>query len=491
MSMDTYGIIGFTTDNVGIDRRFYTGRTDRDPTLAVSYNERRVDVYLNGIKLVGDHPGNSDHDYDINSQTGQGSSITLKTGVDLVASDVIECIGYVSLAGNTVTSHNPTPTSGDGGYNEFRNIGQVSSDLLNVYLNGVLLDDSDYTSDPTANGGTVTIGSPTITASDIVVIQVIGTLNNSNFVPAGGGTFTGNVSFGDNNITNVGDIAVDTISSDAGTSIGVTLGTDAGDDFNVGSGKLVVEGDTGKVGIGTASPGMPIHVSSAENNLMHLESTDQDALLKLSDTGGHFQINTANNNTSLGTNGRGEMMRFTGTTGIVFNEDGLDQGFRVESDNNTEALTMDGANGIWGIGTTYGTYALKIDGVGNSGLFTGGVVSCGSLDNRSDERLKENITPLGDSLNTLNQLRPVTFNLTKDVFAGEDFAGFIAQEVKTVFPVAVRGNENETEDVLNEDGEVTKKPVYMGIKMMEMIALLTKSIQELSAKVTALENATN
>jgi hypothetical protein len=45
-------------------------------------------------------------------------------------------------------------------------------------------------------------------------------------------------SFADNNITNVGDISLDSISSDAGTSISVTLGTDAGDDFNVGSGKL-------------------------------------------------------------------------------------------------------------------------------------------------------------------------------------------------------------------------------------------------------------
>lgn len=257
-------------------------------------------------------------------------------------------------------------------------------------------------------------------------------------------------------------------------------------DRSVSDSANITLADDGKVGIGTTSPAMPLHVSSAENNLMHLQSTDQDALLKLSDTGGHFQINTANNNTSLGTNGRGEMMRFSGTTGIVFNEDGLDQDFRVESDNNANALTMNGSSGIWGIGTSPGTYALKIDGVGNSGLFTGGVVSCGSLDNRSDERLKENITPLGDSLNILNQLRPVTFNLKRDV---EDFAGFIAQEVKTVFPVAVRGDENETEDVLNEDGEVTQRPVYMGIKMMEMIALLTKSMQELSAKVTALENA--
>tara|TARA_R100001530_G_scaffold133692_1_gene107467 strand:+ start:272 stop:1036 length:765 start_codon:yes stop_codon:yes gene_type:complete len=54
-------------------------------------------------------------------------------------------------------------------------------------------------------------------------------------------------SFGDNNVTNVGDISLDSISSDPGTSISVTLGTDAGDDFNVGSGKLLVEGDTSLV----------------------------------------------------------------------------------------------------------------------------------------------------------------------------------------------------------------------------------------------------
>jgi hypothetical protein len=72
--------------------------------------------------------------------------------------------------------------------------------------------------------------------------------------PLASPAFTGTASFSDGNITNVGNIALDTISSDAGTSIGVTLGTDAGDDFNVGSGKLVVEGDTGRCGIGTATP---------------------------------------------------------------------------------------------------------------------------------------------------------------------------------------------------------------------------------------------
>ena len=103
---------------------------------------------------------------------------------------MVECIGYVSNSSNTVTTYNPTPASG-GGWNVFSSINHVASDLVNVYLNGVLLDDSDYTLDASAN--TLTILGATLTASDVVMVQVIGALDNANFVPVGGGTFTGSV----------------------------------------------------------------------------------------------------------------------------------------------------------------------------------------------------------------------------------------------------------------------------------------------------------
>lgn len=64
------------------------------------------------------------------------------------------------------------------------------------------------------------------------------------------------------NITNVGDIALDSISSDAGTSINVDLGSDAGDDFKVDTSKLVVEGDTGNVGIGDTSPDAALDIEN-------------------------------------------------------------------------------------------------------------------------------------------------------------------------------------------------------------------------------------
>ena len=68
--------------------------------------------------------------------------------------------------------------------------------------------------------------------------------------------------FSDQSLTNVGSVALDEITSDSATSVTVTLGGDAGDDFIVGpSNKFVVEGESdGNVGIGTASPSTQLDV---------------------------------------------------------------------------------------------------------------------------------------------------------------------------------------------------------------------------------------
>lgn len=111
------------------------------------------------------------------------------------------------------------------------------------------------------------------------VLDVSGNGKFSGTLACGALTATGAISlaatsFNDNNITNVGDISLDTISSDAGTSIGVTLGTDSGDDFNVGGGKLVVEGDTGNVGIGTATPATQLEIAHATSPTFSLHRED-------------------------------------------------------------------------------------------------------------------------------------------------------------------------------------------------------------------------
>jgi len=89
--------------------------------------------------------------------------------------------------------------------------------------------------------------------------------------PAEGAT----TDFSDEDISNVGSIALDEITSDSATSVTVTLGTDAGDDFIVGpSNKMVVEGDTGKVGVGTATPRRAVDVLDASNPQLRLSRAD-------------------------------------------------------------------------------------------------------------------------------------------------------------------------------------------------------------------------
>lgn len=56
------------------------------------------------------------------------------------------------------------------------------------------------------------------------------------------------------NLSGIGDVSLDTITSDAGTTINIVLGSDAGDDLLVDTDKMTIEGDTGRVGINDVTP---------------------------------------------------------------------------------------------------------------------------------------------------------------------------------------------------------------------------------------------
>ena len=114
----------------------------------------------------------------------------------------------------TASGSETSVTTADDGRVVSYTVGQVS-----VYLNGVkLVEGSDFTA---TNGSTITLigSSPGLTASDVVEVVALSAFSPSDTVSsANGGTFNGNVSFGDNNITNVGSLALDSISAD-GTGI--------------------------------------------------------------------------------------------------------------------------------------------------------------------------------------------------------------------------------------------------------------------------------
>lgn len=97
-----------------------------------------------------------------------------------------------------------------------------------------------------------------------------------------------------------------------------------------------------------------------------------------------------------------------------------------------------------------------------------GLVRSYSFSTASDERLKKDIEELPYGLEHIEALRPVAYKFKK----GEDVVklGFIAQEVKEVLPEVVDGAEETN----------------YGVSYDEIIPVLVKAVQELSARVREL-----
>ena len=118
--------------------------------------------------------------------------------------------------------------------------------------------------------------------------------------------------------------------------------------------------------------------------------------------------------------------------------------------------------------------------VGTSG--TGNIVTWTvQTTSPSDIRLKEEIADTDLGLAFVKQLRPVSYKLKADPKHQKGY-GFIAQEVESLI-----GGESSL--VYHEpDWKVGDETGFKTIHYPSYIAVLTKAIQELSAKVTVLES---
>jgi hypothetical protein len=103
-----------------------------------------------------------------------------------------------------------------------------------------------------------------------------------------------------------------------------------------------------------------------------------------------------------------------------------------------------------------------------------GTLTAISFNSTSDERLKENIEPLTYGLECLNKIEPKMYNFIDDK-SKKTYYGVIAQEVEKVLPDLV----------------TTKDNGYLSVNYLDMIAILIKSVQELSSEVTELKKLIN
>ena len=192
-------VVGTRIPTVGEDRKIYSTAdstaTAGQTVFVVSYDEGKVAVWLNGIRLVQ----GQDFSY---TASGVGSQITLSSGI--AANDFVEVVGYQGIySGNALVEDRfvvGTSSTGSGGsYTNSTTVFPVASntgDLVCVYRNGIkLVHTTDFV--VSASASTVTLQSASNTADEITV-HVIGVLQHSNFLSASGGTVTGtlNVSGG-------------------------------------------------------------------------------------------------------------------------------------------------------------------------------------------------------------------------------------------------------------------------------------------------------
>ena len=145
---------------------------------------------------------------------------------------------------------------------------------------------------------------------------------------------------------------------------------------------------------------------------------------------------------------------------------------------------------------------FKVDGT------TVGSISCNAsataFNTSSDYRIKENVDYSWDATTRLKQLKPARFNFIVDE-TNTLVDGFIAHEVSGIVPEAITGEkdavETWTSDEVNNgdapdgvsaganklDADGNTIPVMQGIDQSKLVPLLVKTIQELEARITALE----
>jgi hypothetical protein len=179
--------------------------------------------------------------------------------------------------------------------------------------------------------------------------------------------------------------------------------------------------------------------------------------------------------------------------------------------NSSGRQVYNGTAGATGHGNFVGEVGVSYRALAFERTVGGGIVgsvvtnaSSTSYNTSSDYRLKENVSYDFNATTRLKQLKPARFNFIADADTTVD--GFLAHEVSSIVPEAITGEKDamKTEEyevtpaVLDEDGNVITEavmgtrevPDYQGIDQSKLVPLLVKTIQELEARITALETTT-
>ena len=138
-------------------------------------------------------------------------------------------------------------------------------------------------------------------------------------------------------------------------------------------------------------------------------------------------------------------------------------------DNNATAITTNQVTGNYHM-------AFYYNGSNIGSVY--GTASNVSFNTTSDYRLKENVISVTNALSIVEQIKPKSFNFIAE--PDKTYDGFIAHELAEVVPYAVTGEK----DAIDKEGNIKPQQVDYS----KLVALLVGAVQELSARITELEN---
>jgi hypothetical protein len=382
-------------------------------------------------------------------------------------------------------------TTFTGASSEGVTLSYADTNYIDVFQNGVLLGSADYTS----TSGTSVVLAQGASADDLIVITVYDVFGVADTISKkDGGTFDGNVTMG-------GTLTV----SGAFTSQGIDDNADA---------TAVTIDSAEKVGIGQTTPVRRLHIKDTSADMyIGLEGgTSNNVGILMGDTDNHtlsrIRHDNSDNALEFHTN-ETERMRIDTNGNIIFNSS-------VYSTADARLVTSHDGNAQVGfairstssVAQSEKMIQFKKDntsGVTEVGTITSNRTST-AYNTSSDYRLKENVSYSFNATSRLKQLKPARFNFIADE-SNTLIDGFLAHEVSNVVPEAITGEKDAmqvetryTEDDKETQGDNPSKKVGdaktyskteiapQGIDQSKLVPLLVKTIQELEARITALES---
>ena len=387
--------------------------------------------------------------------------------------------------------------TGDGSTSYTLDRAVANGKELLVYINNVKQEEGSGKS-YTASGTTITF-SEAVASGDSCYLVYMGSAQQTVTAP-NGSIVSGQIANANLEMPNTLDMNGKELILDADADTSITADTDDQVDIKVGGSDKVTVTTTG-LGVGTTAPPVPLtsSISSNGGNVLAYRSSESDG-----DYGGVEFHNHPSSLTGYRKGaiyfqsdgngfGRGAMSFCVDGDGDANNVGIADERMRIDSSGRiliAKNTTSTSTNGLE-IRTT-GSDAGRINHASPSELFyfydssdggqVGYIAHNGSnvtYSTSSDYRLKENIVTDWDATTRLKQLKPTRFSWKKESKTQADTDGFLAHEVSSIVPQAIKGEK----DAVDADGN----PEYQGIDHSTLVPLLTKALQESIARADALE----